>query len=149
MPLPTTYVIHPSWSKHHQPTAKGAMTATCTIAARSGKPVFNPVTKDTVQAWDVAYAGVCRVQSFTQRGTPAQVVQAGQSMSGSGYLVAVDANTAGADAIGPGMRVRITSAPNDPQLAGDDLWVVDIILGSERFQRDLICSTNQTDAHTP
>ncbi len=121
------------------------MTGTCTIGEPDGDAVYNPGTGDTTQDWTVTYVGVCRIQAFTTRGNPAQTVQAGQRMSGSGYLVGLDDERPGADEVQPGMRVRVTSAPNDRQLVGEDLWVVDIILGTERFQRDLLCSTNQSD----
>ena len=44
------------------------------------------------------------------------------------------------------MRCHVETAVNDVDLAGQDLWVVDPQLGSERFTRDLVCSDNQTDA---
>jgi hypothetical protein len=70
---------------------------------------------------------------------------ADQNLRGRSYLVQLDFDRATQE-ISPAMRVKVREAPNDSALVGQDLWVIDPQLGSERFTRDLVCSDNQTDA---
>jgi hypothetical protein len=144
MPFPTTTVIPAGWSKHHQAAATGGMNATVTVGTRATS-TYNPATDDTTVTWTQAYGGPARVQSFMRA---QQHMLAGQQISGRPYLVQLVASDPGADHLEPGMRVHVTAAGNDPGLVGQDLWVVDFQMGSERFTRDLICSDNEADAPT-
>lgn len=139
MPFDATMRAVPTgWSQHHQGTAEGGMNAQVTIGTR-GTNVYDPATDTTTVTWSQEYAGPARVQSFMR----AQLhVLAGQQITGRPYLVQVKANAA---RIETGMRVHVTTAVNDAQLVGEDLWVIDAQYGSERFTRDLICSDNESD----
>jgi len=141
MPFPGTRVIPADWSAHHAPVAVGGMNATVTCGVQTGTR-YDPDLDDTVATWSTDYDGPARVQALNDAG---QYPAAGQQIAGRAYLVQLQ--FAAADVI-PGARVKVTACRNDAQLAGQDLWVVDVQLGSERFTRDLICSDNQTDAPT-
>lgn len=145
MPLANTRVIPVGWSKHHQPVAAGGMNATVTVGAKDGDPVYDPEIDDTTQAWTTDYDGAARIQALTQA---EQQEVAGQHLVGRPYLVQLDARLPGADKVEPGMRVHCTAALNDVALAGQDLWLIDFQMGSERFTRDLVASDNQSDAPT-
>lgn len=143
MPFPTAHVIDPRWSTHHQGVAVRAMNATCTIGVPTGPAVYDPATDDTAQSYGVDYVGPCRVQPSLGAAGASNV--AGQDLTGRSYLVQLAAQGQTAD-IAPGARCRILTAANDAQLVGQDLWVLDEQLASERFTRDLVCSDNQSDA---
>ncbi len=142
MPFPGTRVIPVGWSRHHQPVAAGGMNAEVTIGTR-GETTHDPETDSTTTtSWSQKYAGPARIQALTQ----AEVHDlAGQAVVGRPYLVQLDARRPGADKIRSGMRTHVLAAINDAQMVGDDLWVVDVQMGSERFTRDLVCTDNQAD----
>jgi hypothetical protein len=142
MPFPTTTVIGPAWSQHHQGVAEGAMNATCTIGVPTGQTTYDPATDDTTSTWTDDYTGPCFVESAL---SPISADVAGQQVTRRDYLVQIPADGQTADIV-PGARVRILTAPNDAQLGAQDLWVIDEQLGSERFSRVLVCSDNQSDA---
>lgn len=142
MPFDTTTVIPVDWSKHHQGAAAGGMNATVTVGS-PGVSNYDPATDETTVTWTQAYAGPARIQVFMR----AQLhVLATQQITGRPYLVQLDARTAGEAALTAGMRVRCLTSVNDAALVGQDLWIVDFQMGSERFTRDLICSDNESDA---
>lgn len=139
MPFDTMRAIPEGWSQHHQGAAEGGMNAEVTIGTRASAPAYDPATDSTTVGWTQAYAGPARVQSFMR----AQLhILAGQQITGRPYLVQIRANAA---RLKTGMRVHVTTAVNDSQLVGEDLWIVDVQYGSERFTRDLICSDNEAD----
>ncbi|NUQ31327.1 MAG: hypothetical protein HOP99_00635 [Dermatophilaceae bacterium] len=137
MPLDSTTVIPEGWSRHHAAAARGGMNATVTVGAQTGT---TQVDDDVVPTWSSEYDGPARIQAMNDA---QQAVQAEQVVHGRAYLVQLDFDAHG---ITPGMRCHVTAAVNDVDLAGQDLWVIDPQLGSERFTRDLVCSDNQTDA---
>lgn len=146
MPFPSTKVIPPGWSRHHAPVTRGGMNATVTVGIQSGEPVYDPDTDDTRQPYTADYDGPARIQANSNEQT-SEV--AGQQVHGRIYLVQLDMTEPGSDhpnVARPGARVKVTACTNDTLLVGQDLWVIDPQLGSERFTRDLICSDNQTDA---
>lgn len=138
MPLSNTRVIPAGWSAHHAPAAAGGMNATVTIGSR-GEPDYDEATDTTTTPWSDAYTGPARIQVLNDAH---QQDVAGQQISGRAYLVQIDID---AGRVTPGMRVHVTACPNDLQLVGDDLWLIDVQHGSERFTRDLVCSDNQAD----
>lgn len=143
-PLPNTRAVPAGWSQHHVPVARGGMNATVTVGNTRTGTTHNPETDDTVSTWSSEYdAGPARVQALNEA---TQGDAAGQQVSGRSYLVQLASDHPGADEIAPGARVLIEAAANDGQMVGQELWVVDVQMGSERFTRDLVCSDNQTDA---
>jgi hypothetical protein len=141
MPLKNTKVIGESWSRHHAAAARGGMNATITFGVADGPPT--PSGDDMVQHFTSDYTGPARIQALG-RGDRATAA-AGQDVRGRIYLVQIDFD---AYRPPPGARGKVTAAVNDPGLVGEDLWVLDPQLGSERFTRDVICSDNQTDANS-
>lgn len=140
MPFGFTQVIPDSWSAHHQPTMATTRNATCQIEdpTRSTPGEFDPETGTTSAPVPfVVYAGTARVQAIN---SASSAMAAGQDVTQRSYLVAIDADAA---PIQQGWPVKITACTNDPQLVGTTLYVADVQLGSERFERDLICTWNQ------
>lgn len=145
MPFPATRVIGPDWDLHHRPTAAGAMRARVTVGAKTGS-TYDPGTDDTVAVYSSLYSGPARIVVQNQQSAQGDV--AGQLLVGQGYLVQLDAGRARGAKLRSGMRCKVTACDGDELLAGRELWVVSIPLGSERFTRDLICSDNETDTPT-
>ncbi|WP_191564921.1 DUF6093 family protein [Janibacter melonis] len=152
MPLPGTRVIHPCWSRHHQPVATGGMNARCTITdpdrstpgewdneaggyGPSTPFVVLPEHPDGKDGWP------CRVQAIQ---SDQDTEQAGQDSTLRRYLVQLDdpALTTLPD-IEEGHRIEITSAVNDAHLVGEHLTIVDVQHGSERFTRDVVAEHSQ------
>lgn len=135
MPFPSTTVIHPDWSAHHQPTAQGAMTGGCIITTPgTGAGTRDPDTGYTTPAGPTTvYDGVCRVQGDFR---PTPVVDTDQQTANRRYLVAIPAATTGVE---EQMTVKVTSAPHAPQLAGRTLTIQALEYATEEFELDLIC----------
>lgn len=112
------------------------MNATVTIGS-PGPRVRNPTTDVTTQTFTNDYTGPARIEEMNQ-GKALEWV--GQEVTGRAYLVQVDF---GAGTLKRGQRLLVQAAPNDPQLVGRVLWLVDVRLGSERFTRDLVVSDTQ------
>lgn len=142
MPFDNTTVIPADWSKHHQPAARGGMNAKVTIGNEQTGSTYDPATDNTTATWSDDYDGPARVQAFMRA---VEGPLAGQQVVERRYLVQIDADAA---RITPGARVHVTKAVNDAHLVDEELWVVDVQMGSERFTRDLICSDNQADIPT-
>lgn len=137
-PFPGARAVPAGWSQHHAPVAAGGMNATVTIGER-GEPDYDPVNDVTTTTWTNDYTGPARIQALNDA---QQQDVAGQQISGRAYLVQV---LFAAGRVAPGMRVHVTACANDVQLVDDDLWLVDVQHGSERFTRDLVCSDNEAD----
>lgn len=139
-PFPTTRVIHPRWSEHHQPVAEGGMTAQIEFT----KPGTGSGTRNdadgsyTPPTRPVVWAGRCRVQADFR---PRPQDLADQSTSVQRYLVAIPASATGVKYAHQG---RITKCDNDPASVGRVLFVESITIASERFERDLVCTLTAT-----
>lgn len=137
MPLPSTTVIHPRWSEHHQPTATGTMTAECIITtpASTGTTAADGVY--TPGAASTIYTGVCRVitlprlQGITAVGAEQETHRR--------FQVSI---TADAPDIPIGALVGLTVA-TDPRLVGKKLRVTEVAYESEHWQRDLMCDERE------
>ena len=133
MPLPTGRVIHPAWSQHHRPVATGTMTAECAITRRTGTGSTAPDGTYTPPTSATIYTGPCRVTAppFSREqlltGEEAQLTR-------RRYSVFVEWD---ADEFHVGDLITITAA-NDPLLAGKAFRLVDILHGSEQWQRNLL-----------
>lgn len=141
MPLGATRIIPREWSEHHSRMVPTSMNAAVTVGKKNGPP--QPVGDDFIQQWTNEYTGPARIQAVNALSR--QEFLAGQTLSGRAYLVQLDSKLALTELV-PGMRIKVTSCPNDAQLEGQDLWIIDPQLGSERFTRDVLASDNQTDA---
>lgn len=139
MPLTGTKIIPESWSAHHAAVLPRSFNAAVAVERRAGT-AYDPASDDTTSTWTPIFGGGARVQRLI--GTHPAIL-AGEQLTGQSYLVEV--GWACPD-VGRGARVRVTAAPNDPDLVGQDLWVVVAPLGSERFTRSLLCSDAAKDA---
>lgn len=142
MPFDGTKVMGPDWAKHQRGTAAGAMRAAVDIGTQTGA-TYNPGTDDTTAVFSSLYLGPARIVVQNQGYREADV--AGQQLVGQGYLVQIDADASDGVAFHIGQRCKVTRCPDDPLLVNQELWLVSIPMGSERFTRDLVCSDNQTD----
>ena len=157
MPFPNARVIPASWSRHHQPVASGGMGAACVItdparltpgAWDNTAGAYGPPTPFVVLPTDVADEDgwLCRVQRLLGE---QDSEQAGQESTVRQYLVQLDdPNLSTLPPIEVGYVLELVSAPNDPQLVGVRMSVIDVQHGSERFTRDLIVEHNQQPAST-
>lgn len=141
-PFPSSKAIPTGWSRHHAKAAAGGMNATVKVGVKTGEDTSND---DVVPTFSTDYDGPARIQAIND----ARVTdKAGEEVRGRLYLVQLYMDAEGSDhpnVTTVGARVHVESAINDARLVGQDLWVVDPQLGSERFTRDLMCTDNQTD----
>lgn len=136
MPFPGTRVIHQQWSAHHQPVARGAMTATVTITVPNGAGGWDPITGPVAgTAAAPTYTGAARVQRLDRAAGIDDA--AGQLTTPGDYLIAVPVD---AGEIPDGARVKVTECPEDATAVGKAFIVARAALASERFELDLFCS---------
>ncbi|WP_435744910.1 DUF6093 family protein [Nocardioides sp. SYSU DS0663] len=125
------------WAEVHRPVV--AATHTAPIGLR--KP-------GTTQAWsdaeeqmvavllDPYWTGTARVQALATQARV--VVTAGDTETVASYLVAVDAAAVPAE----GDLVDVSAGSGDPLLDGRTLRVLQVLVGTERMERDLFCTLN-------
>ena len=136
-PLPGTRTIPLGWSAHHQPVAKGALNGAGvvydpelrTIGDWNEETGSRPVTEG-----EPVYAGPLGIMAIQSDRTS---VQADDVVRTREYLVRF---AAAAPWMREGLLVLVTDGhADDEDLSGRELIVVDAQLGTERFQRDVVC----------
>lgn len=139
-PLPNSRVVPAGWSRHHATVAAGGMNGRCRIydpatQTRGEDPVTESVT---LERGLPVYADACRIQALLEADT---ALQADEQQRSRRYLVQLlfDAPHVEKDWV-----LIPEGCINDPELNGRLLYVRDIQSGTERFTRDLVCSTTLT-----
>ena len=138
-----TQIIPDAWAAHHRPVVEGSFTATCMVTSRAAGP---PIGMDDPVESVVAHSVPCRVQQQNAGGDGAGLV-AGQELTTRRYLVVVPSALDIDWATGTkGHQVTVTSVrrDGDPMLVGRRFDVEQALTGSEVWERDLICTDNQT-----
>ncbi|MCT1368404.1 DUF6093 family protein [Rothia sp. p3-SID1597] len=143
-PLRSSRVIPTGWAAHHQPVATGTMTAVCRIWDRVvGPPVgLDGPGPDMLTARNVP----CRVQELKSAGE-GSAVPAGQEVTERRYLITVPVKTPVHFKTGTrGHQIEVTDVreDGDPMLVGRRFDVIQVMTGSEVWERDLVCIDNQT-----
>jgi hypothetical protein len=135
MPRPGTQVIPTGWAAYHRPTAEATMTDTVELRRPSSASVFDEAAGSSAYPDPTTLATTsARIQRLPRRGGSddvgdrAVVVQLYQvSLPVSAPEVRIDD------------QVYVTTAATDPQLVGVLLTVREVRLGSQVWQRDLMC----------
>ena len=142
MPLPGTRVIPAGWSAHHAPVAAGAMNAKAQVLDPElrTKGWDDDTESPTVVDGPPLYDGPCAVMSVQSDAT---TLQADEQVSTREYLVRFPYAVPW---LREGLEVKFAEAINDPGLVGRTMRVRDAQLGSERFQRDVICVDTTEEA---
>jgi hypothetical protein len=113
------------------------MTAEGRIVRPAGPGPWNPQTGEVDELpGQVIYTGPCRIQAQASAVLDAQA--AGQEVTSRTYLVAIRHDAPEVRA-GESGDVFIADEASDPYLVGRPMRIVDIQLGSLRWERDLIC----------
>lgn len=135
---PGTAVIPTHWERDHAPVVEKTLTGVCSIYPPPGQGGAEPVMAADL-SWEVPdidplYTDVpCRVQHHTGSTRPSE--QAGQSVMLSEYLVVVPYACDGIPA-----RAVVVFTGGDPDLLTTPaLYVRDPLLGTLRWERDLLC----------
>lgn len=136
---PGTNVVPPNWERDHAPVVEKTLTGVCSIypapGAGGAEPVMAPDLSWTVPDVTPLYVDVpCRVQHHQGATNPQD--QAGQGVMTSEYLVGVPYVLVG---IGTRSVIVFTDGSDPDLLATPALYVRDPLVGTLRFERDLIC----------
>lgn len=136
---PGTRVIPDDWGERLATAASQAHTAMCEIRGREVVGVFDPNTGAyDIDPGPLHYSGKCRVQRVNRQALYGTVSD--QQLPAADYLVSIDR---GATLVTIDDVVKIT-ASEDPQLTGQSFPVVDVVVGSMRVSRDLLCTDDLT-----
>lgn len=132
---PGSRVIPTGWAAAHRPTIETSLNGA--VAIRD--------PDDFTQTWDTGlkqnvsthaapyYTGPARIQQLQQAAD--RVVSADDPEQVADYLVVITAD----QDVAENHRVRVTTA-DDTQLEGREMQVVRVVLGTERWERDLFCT---------
>lgn len=135
MPFPGSNIIPPDWSQRHAPIAKAFHTGECEIRAQDGMtgewPDYDP-TPGTL-----AWSGPASAQELSQGDQSVTVVDSTESIRL--YRVSITLDTPTLTAGNEGHVVTFTKCPDDPDLVGRPMTIVDIQHGTTNWTRDLIC----------
>ena len=133
-PLPATALIPPAWSSHHAAIPAAAANARVRLT-RPGTPAWDETTQSmTLTPGEPWWEGHARIQQL-QRGTT--ITTAGDEDRRREYLVAAARDC---PAVPAGTPLLVLAADEDPSLTGRTLHVRDVMHGSYRWERDLICT---------
>jgi hypothetical protein len=141
-PLPGWSVVPAQWAEHHRPTAEASFTARIAFY-HAGEPEPWPLP----EGWTgqtAFHEADCRIQQLNREGVTAA---AGQPTNLHDYLVVVPISTPTIQP-GEGGDYGIVVSASDPLLVGRRLDVRDVQHGSLMWERDLICTDNQTQNRT-
>lgn len=134
---PGTRAVPTDWAAAHRPTVAGTRNGTAALRKPGTTQTWSNERDEMVSTPHPAYwTGSARFQAL---GTQARVVTTAEDTETvASYLVAIAAAATATD----GDLVDVT-ASGDPLLDGRTLRVVQVLTGTERFERDLLC--NLTD----
>lgn len=147
---PGTEVIPADWETSHAPIAAKTMTGVAALRLPGVTMAWSDAEQRTVPTPHAPYAtGVpVRVQAHRETAVDRAADVADQTIEVAGYLVTLPRGDAGADQIAPGHLIDITSS-SDPLAAGVTFRVIELVLGTLRFERDVFAVVNdQTDQTT-
>lgn len=138
MGRPGTPVIPAGWETSHGTVAAATMTATVNLRKPGGTKTWNTTTRRTEYTGASPYATAqpARIQAQTVRTVRSgQEEVAEETLQIAGYLVAIalDQEPAAGDLVD-------VTASSDPLLTGRTLRIHDVVRGSLRFERDLLCT---------
>lgn len=141
---PGTRVIPTTWGRDHAPVVTKAMRGTCqALPPGDGALVFDPTEKISKRGdVDPTYDGPCRIQILNAQDQSAVVAE--QAQITVGYLVTLSLLEPGADEITTAHRIKVTATDEDPSLVGKTLSITSLVRGTERFERDLFCTEDQS-----
>lgn len=136
-PLPGYRVIPKHWAEHHRPVAKSTMTAPCVMKRISDGPPPYPLP----EGWSndqIIHETVCRVQELKREGGG---TIGEQPTTDRQYLIPVPHQNA--DEV-PLPELRAGEQGDVVHALGRQFRIINIMFGSQEWERDLICVDNQT-----
>lgn len=134
---PGTEVFPADWAASHRPVAEGTMLGTAALRHPGSTQAWDDELEQNVEVPLPAYATVaCRVQALATQARP--VVTAGDREVVAQYLVTVPADTGDGEL--DELDLVTLTGTGDALLDGRTLTVAQVVLGTERFERDLFCT---------
>ena len=127
-------MIPTDWNETHAPVVRKALRGTCALREPGTVQDWSEADQEMVQAPKPDYwTGACRAQEL--RGEARVITVVGDREVVADYLVVVPLEVAVAET-----HLVTLSATGDPTLDGLVLQVLQAIRGTERFERDLLCT---------
>jgi hypothetical protein len=132
------------WGRNHTAVLAGTRNATGTLR----RPTVDDDdgwgesgSRETTPAAGVPYAEqiTARIQSLITHRSDAQRVVAEEDILTASYLVTVDYELD----VDEGHTFTVETCPGDPAMVGRVFLVEHVVLGTERFERDLFCNLDE------
>jgi hypothetical protein len=129
-------VIPPGWGAHHRAVVAGSWNGAVTITgAPPGTSHWDDdLEQNVADPGPTVYNGPARVQALAGQGRT--VVLADDTEVLVDYLVVVPHDVPAV----AGHRLVVTDGHDDPLLEAQPLTVRQVVMGTERFERDLMCT---------
>lgn len=136
MPRPGTRVIPAKWDTHHRPLAENTMLAvTVELRRPSSDAVFDETAgKSVYPAPTVLWGGGARVQRISRRGSEKPI--GGRYVTEQTYQVSVPVDIPEAFISD---QIKFITSESDPALPGKIVRITEVRLGSNLWERDLLC----------
>jgi hypothetical protein len=132
MPLPGSRIIPNGWSEHHRPTATATLNGSCVIDRPGAPASLDPATLQYGAAASTRiWAGPCRVQALARAQAKAGFAEL--DLTTKHYQVVVEWQ-----AVVQVQDVVTVTDADDPTLVGRKMRVLDVSVGTEQWERDLI-----------
>ncbi|GAW54742.1 DUF6093 family protein [Nocardioides sp. PD653] len=132
---PGTPVVPVDWAASHRPVAEATMLGTCSLRHPGTTEDWSDELEQMVEVPLAPYAAdtPCRVQALATQARP--VVTAGDREVVAQYLVTVPAHLFPYE-----LDLVTVTGSGDALLDDQTLLVVQVVRGTERFERDMFCS---------
>jgi hypothetical protein len=135
MPIPGRGIFPPGWAAHHRPTAETAMTDTAELRRPSSRSQFDPLAaKSGYPTAELLGTVKVRIQREPRRSGGGEVGD--RPVEIQLYQVSIPTSS---PEVRANDQVVVTVARSDAQLAGVVLRIREVRLGSQLWERDLLC----------
>lgn len=136
---PGTPVVPTSWAASHRPVLAGTRHATLAVRRDATTQDWDDDLEQNVTVPVAAhFTGTCRVQALSQQATDRDA--AADTETTADYLLTTDVTAAPAADQPAEQQLATVTDTGDPLLEGRTLRIVQVVRGTELFERYLFCT---------
>lgn len=134
---PGTEVIPADWATDHRPVLAGTRRGTLTVRADATTQTWDADTEQNVTVpVSPHFIGTCRVQALGNQARDRDV--AGDRETLADYLITTEVTTGDEQPLE--QQIATVTGTGDPLLDGQTLRILQVVRGTELFERYLFCT---------
>lgn len=136
---PGTPVVPDAWAASHRPVLAGTRRGTLAVRRDATTQTWdNELEQNVTVPVDPHFIGTCRVQALGNQARDRVI--AGDPETVADYLIATEVTDAAPDAQPLEQQLATVTDTGDPLLDGQTLRIVQVVRGTELFERYLFCT---------